>query len=64
MPKFNMVRYQGMIPALKYMVATTNLYQNFLFHIVSLVNIYPKNAAMMTVSMVPTKVLKTEISNA
>ena len=31
-PRFDIVRNQGMIPALKYIVATTKRYQNFLFH--------------------------------
>ena len=64
MPKLSIVRYQGMIPALKYMVATINLYQSFLFHKVSLVNIYPKNAAMITVRIVPRIVLSSETTNA
>ena len=58
-----MVKYQGIIPALKYIVITTNLYHN-LQQMVSLVNIYPKNAATNTVKAVPITVLDTDINAA
>ena len=54
----------GIIPALKYMVAATNRNQNFLFHSVSLVNMYPRKAAITTVSAVPINVLPIEILKA
>ena len=38
-PIIRMVRNHGITPALKYIVATTNRYQNFRFHRVSRVNI-------------------------
>ena len=56
-----MVINQGIIPALKYMVAATNLNHNFLCHMVSLVNIYPRKAATITVTNVPITVLAKEI---
>ena len=56
-----MVIYQGMIPALKYMVNMMKRYHSFLFHMVSLVNIYPRKAAISTVRAVPMNVLATEI---
>ena len=63
-PKVLMVKYHGIIPALKYIVTIVNLYQNFLFHMSSCVNINPKNADAMTVSPVPRTVLDTDMKVA
>ena len=51
--KFFIVINIGIRPALKYIVITTNRYQNFRFHILSCVNINPRNAVAITVSAVP-----------
>jgi hypothetical protein len=59
-----MVRYQGIIPALKYIVATTKRYQNLRLNIVSLVNIYPRNADIIRVKVVPIIVLDIETNAA
>ena len=56
-----MVRYHGMIPALKYMVATTIRYQILRCHILSWVNMKPRNADADTVQMVPITVRITEM---
>ena len=45
-----MFKNQGMVPALKYIVITRNLYQNFLPHISFLVTRYPTKAVANTIT--------------
>ncbi|MNI75624.1 hypothetical protein D3C73_1317980 [compost metagenome] len=59
-----MVRYQGIMPALKNIVIMVNLYQNFFPHISSWANMKPKKAEAPTVKMVPITVLPIEMTNA
>ena len=57
-------RYTGMIPALKYIVITRNLYHSFLCHISCLVTRYPARAEASTMRNVPISVLETDTRNA
>ncbi|MNE44312.1 hypothetical protein D3C80_1385320 [compost metagenome] len=59
-----MVKYQGIIPALKNMVIIVKRYQNLLPHMSSWENMKPRKAEAPTVSRVPMTVLPNEMTKA
>ena len=63
-PSMDIFKYQGIVPALKYMVITKKRYQNFLCHICCLVTRYPTKAEAITISAVPSMVLPIATTNA
>lgn len=59
--RFIMVRYQGIRPAEKYMVATVKRYQNLRAQSFSWVNMKPRKEEPISVPIVPSTVLATEM---